>query len=54
MCHKLDLEVVAEGVEHEIQRQYLATIACDIMQGYLYSKPLAEEAALAKLGKFQA
>ncbi|NMB02125.1 MAG: phosphodiesterase [Firmicutes bacterium] len=49
MCHKLGLKVVAEGVEHEAQREYLAESGCDIMQGYLFSKPLVEEAALEKL-----
>jgi len=49
MCHKLGLKVVAEGVEEERQLRYLAESGCDVMQGYLYSKPLAEEEALAKL-----
>jgi EAL domain-containing protein (putative c-di-GMP-specific phosphodiesterase class I) len=49
MCHKLGLIVVAEGVEYEEQRTYLAEVGCDIMQGYLYSKPVAEELALQKL-----
>lgn len=49
MCHKLGLRVVAEGVEQDIQRRYLLESGCDVMQGYLYSKPLLEEEALAKL-----
>lgn len=49
MCHKLGLIVVAEGVEHEEQRQYLLEAGCDLMQGYLYSKPVIEELALQKL-----
>lgn len=49
MCHKLGLKVVAEGVEHEEQREYLAASGCDVMQGYLYSKPLGEADALVKL-----
>jgi EAL domain-containing protein (putative c-di-GMP-specific phosphodiesterase class I) len=49
MCHKLGLKVVAEGVEEEVQLRYLAESGCDVMQGYLYSKPLVEEEALAKL-----
>ncbi len=38
--HNLGLEMVAEGVETTAQRDYLAQLGCDIMQGYLYSKPL--------------
>lgn len=49
MCHKLDLPVVAEGVETERQREYLRNVGCDIMQGYLFSKPLPEDLALKKL-----
>lgn len=49
MCHKLGLKVVAEGVEEEKQRHYLTAIGCDIMQGYLFSRPLDAEKALEKL-----
>lgn len=40
LCHKLNLEVVAEGVETESQRAYLMDIGCDYLQGYLFSRPL--------------
>lgn len=40
MGQTLDMSVVAEGVEHEYQRQYLKDKGCDIYQGYLFSKPL--------------
>ncbi len=49
MCHKLGLRVVAEGVEQETQRRDLLESGCVVMQGYLYSKLLLEEEALAKL-----
>ncbi len=38
--HSLGLELVAEGVETEAQRHFLAGLGCDILQGYLYSRPL--------------
>ena len=40
MSHSLHLEVVAEGVETEGQLALLAGRRCDIVQGYLFSKPL--------------
>ncbi|MEW6514589.1 MAG: EAL domain-containing protein [Pseudomonadota bacterium] len=38
--HHLDLELVAEGVESEGQRLALEKLGCDVLQGFLYSKPL--------------
>ncbi|MER2538203.1 MAG: EAL domain-containing protein [Azonexus sp.] len=38
--HNLGLELVAEGVETQAQRDFLARLGCDVLQGYLYSKPL--------------
>ena len=40
MAHTLNLKVVAEGVEHQAQADFLAENGCDQSQGYLYSKPL--------------
>ncbi|MGH1477305.1 MAG: putative bifunctional diguanylate cyclase/phosphodiesterase [Geminicoccales bacterium] len=40
MAHDLDLKVVAEGVETTAQLDYLKSRNCDIVQGYLISKPL--------------
>lgn len=46
MSKGLGLSTVAEGVETEQQRELLSDIGCDLMQGYLYSRPVpAEEAA---------
>jgi len=40
MAHNLGLSVVAEGVETEGQLGYLRGLACDEMQGYLFSRPV--------------
>ncbi|WP_367848921.1 EAL domain-containing protein [Rhodoferax sp. WC2427] len=40
----LGLAVIAEGVEMEAQRQFLAAHGCHAYQGYLFSKPLPLEA----------
>ena len=36
----LNLNVIAEGVELEAQRDYLARLGCHAYQGYLFSRPL--------------
>ncbi len=38
--HSLQLNVIAEGVETEEQRQFLSAGKCNEMQGFLYSPPL--------------
>ena len=40
MGHGLDLVVTAEGVETTAERDMLISLGCDVMQGYLGSKPL--------------
>jgi diguanylate cyclase (GGDEF)-like protein/PAS domain S-box-containing protein len=42
MAHKLDLKVIAEGIETAQQRDLLIAAGCDYGQGYLFSKPLPE------------
>jgi diguanylate cyclase (GGDEF)-like protein len=40
MGHGLDMMVTAEGIETEAERSTIAALGCDVMQGYLASKPL--------------
>lgn len=43
MAKIFNLKVVAEGVETIEQYHFLEKNSCDIIQGYLYSKPLSED-----------
>lgn len=41
MAHNLSLKVVAEGVETDNQFQFVKQYSCDIVQGFLFGKPMA-------------
>lgn len=43
MGNKLGMEVIAEGVETEAQRNFLEQHGCLLFQGYLFSKPVPLE-----------
>ncbi|WP_084191053.1 putative bifunctional diguanylate cyclase/phosphodiesterase [Methylomarinum vadi] len=45
LAHNLNLEVIAEGVEDEMQQKYLNDLGCIDYQGFLFSKPLPEPEA---------
>ena len=47
--HSLGLELVAEGVETETQRDFLAALGCDMLQGYLFSRPMPFDDTVAYL-----
>jgi EAL domain len=40
VAHKLDLGIVAEGVESTAQEEFLRARGCDAAQGYLYACPM--------------
>jgi len=40
LSHNLDMKVVAEGIEENSQLRVLTEQDCDIIQGFLFSKPL--------------
>jgi len=39
LAHSMGMTVLAEGVEYDRQGDLLTRLGCDVIQGYLYSKP---------------
>ncbi len=44
MARALGLDVIAEGVETEVQAEILRDAGCSYLQGFLYGRPMTEEA----------
>ncbi|MFH7243917.1 MAG: putative bifunctional diguanylate cyclase/phosphodiesterase [Spirulina sp.] len=51
--HGLNMQVVAEGVEHQEQLAYLRSVNCDEIQGYVFHRPLPVDQATDLLRMFQ-
>jgi diguanylate cyclase (GGDEF)-like protein len=49
MAHVMEMSVVAEGVEIEQQIDYLIQCRCDLLQGYIISRPVPEDDAVRLL-----
>jgi diguanylate cyclase (GGDEF)-like protein/PAS domain S-box-containing protein len=45
LAHALQIRVIAEGVETEAQREFLASCGCDFIQGYLVGRPVDADLA---------
>ncbi|MEM9217177.1 MAG: EAL domain-containing protein [Cyanobacteria bacterium P01_F01_bin.150] len=51
LAHKLSMDVIAEGIETEEQKQIIQRLGGEYGQGYLFSKPLPSDAATNLLRK---
>jgi diguanylate cyclase (GGDEF)-like protein len=51
MARAMALKTIAEGVETQRQMDYLVTEACDMIQGYLWAKPMPYEDFIDYLGR---
>jgi len=40
MAREMDMDIVAEGVENEIQLNYIRNIGCPVVQGFFFAKPM--------------
>ena len=43
LAHTLNLKVIAEGVETDLQLNFLKERQCDEIQGYYFSRPVPPE-----------
>ena len=46
LAHSLNMTVIAEGVETQTQLEFLENNKCDIIQGYIISKPVLPDVIL--------
>ena len=51
LAHALEMEVVAEGVETPATLALLSVMGCDMIQGYLISRPIGLDALINFLGE---
>lgn len=49
MAHGPDIDIIAEDVENNNQSDYLESLGCHTMQGFLFSKPVRVSEFLSKV-----
>ena len=49
--HNIGMSIIAEGIEEENQAKTLQNLGCDKIQGYFFSKPLAENDLVSYLSE---
>lgn len=54
LAHSLGMQVIAEGIEDELQLRRLRTLGCAYGQGFLFSRPIACEATHTLLAQWPA
>ena len=47
--YELGLEVIAEGIENVVQLDAIRSIECNLIQGYIFDKPLAKDEFVSRL-----
>jgi EAL domain-containing protein (putative c-di-GMP-specific phosphodiesterase class I)/GGDEF domain-containing protein len=43
LAHSLNLNVIAEGIEHEAEAEFLRDLRCTVIQGFLHARPMSPE-----------
>jgi EAL domain-containing protein (putative c-di-GMP-specific phosphodiesterase class I) len=54
MSKAIDIQTICEGVETDQQAQFLRGIGCDMVQGFLFARPMPEESYLQVIRKNEA
>ena len=49
MANKLGMRTLSEGVEDQEEKDFLASVKCERLQGYLFGKPMRYEDLLSKI-----
>ncbi|GAB4393400.1 MAG: hypothetical protein Tsb005_11530 [Gammaproteobacteria bacterium] len=52
LAKNLNLDVIAEGVEEQVQSDFLEALECDYIQGYLISKPMPADKILPLVASY--
>ena len=51
LCHDMGKQIVAEGIESSGEREALAALGCDLLQGFLFAKPGPAFPGVSDLGR---
>ena len=43
LAHSLNMKVLAEGIENEVQLEFMRRHDCDEIQGFFFSRPIKSE-----------
>ncbi len=54
LAHSMKLSVVCEGVENIEQVEYMRTLGCDAIQGYLLARPMPADSLAGWLRRYRA
>lgn len=54
IANRLELDLIAEGVESLSEVEHLVNLGCDIFQGFYYFKPLPEDQVVQAVERFEA
>ena len=54
LANEMNVEIVAEGLEQHQQISMLKNFGCKVMQGFVYSKPLSQDAFVRWVQQYQA
>lgn len=50
VCHELGIPVVAEGIETRAEREEATRAGCELLQGFLISRPLPPGSSRLRAG----